>query len=301
MIPFLLLGVWWVATSAWWLFALWPMIDRAPAWIAQTRAVCFGTLPNGLPDLAGWGMLIVAPALMLATLYIGWRRELRRAWSQLRAARVGRGVIYCVAIMSAVESSFALMRIQQGFASEIFFDPTQVVTKDAASLATIPETHTPATDFSLVNQRGDTVQLAHLRGTPVILTFLFAHCQTMCPLLLQNLRAAETDLAQIPHRTLLITLDPRRDTPRSLETMATAWNIAPTMDLLSGSVDAVERVQSVYHMTIARDPRTGDITHPVLVYLIDAAGTLRFTLNNPSAAQITAALQKISVGLLEKL
>jgi hypothetical protein len=52
-------------TVAWWGLALWPLGNDAPAWLARTQYVCFGTQPDGLPDASGWLALILQPALML--------------------------------------------------------------------------------------------------------------------------------------------------------------------------------------------------------------------------------------------
>src|SRR5689334_995495 len=47
---------------------------------------------------------------------------------------------------------------------------------------------TPAPDFALADQNGETVQLAALRGRPVVLTFLFTQCPDVCPLTADKLR-----------------------------------------------------------------------------------------------------------------
>ena len=56
---------WFAITGAWWALAFAPL-PVAEAWLASARTVCFGTLPNGLPEPWGWMLLLLAPAAILA-------------------------------------------------------------------------------------------------------------------------------------------------------------------------------------------------------------------------------------------
>ena len=55
---------WFGITAGWWALAFAPL-PAAEAWLAAARSVCFGTLPNGLPEPWGWMLLVLAPAAML--------------------------------------------------------------------------------------------------------------------------------------------------------------------------------------------------------------------------------------------
>ena len=68
-------------TTCWWCLALWPVAPSTPAWIARTRAVCFGTMLNDLPNAGGWLLLIGQPIGMLAVLITVWTDELRAGFA----------------------------------------------------------------------------------------------------------------------------------------------------------------------------------------------------------------------------
>ena len=75
---------------------------------------------------------------------------------------------------------------------------------------------------------------------------------------------------------LLVTLDPRRDTPSRLPHLAQSWQLPPGAHILSGSVESVERTLDAWGVARTRNERTGEILHPVSIYLIDRLGRLAY-------------------------
>src|SRR6187431_2806689 len=78
---------WFAITAGWWALAFAPL-PAAEAWLAAARAVCFGTLPNGLPEPWGWMLLVLAPAAVLTFLLAVWGHSLLGALAAL-ARRAG--------------------------------------------------------------------------------------------------------------------------------------------------------------------------------------------------------------------
>jgi protein SCO1/2 len=71
-----------------------------------------------------------------------------------------------------------------------------------------------APDFTLRDEYGDPVSMRAFRGKPVIVTFLYTHCQDTCPAQAQLVRGALDDLGtDVP--AIAIAVDPPNDTPRS--------------------------------------------------------------------------------------
>ena len=71
-----------------------------------------------------------------------------------------------------------------------------------------------APDFQLRNEEGEPVSMRALRGQPVVVTFLYTHCQDTCPIQAQTVRGALDDLGHdVP--ALAIAVDPPNDTPQS--------------------------------------------------------------------------------------
>ena len=63
---------------------------------------------------------------------------------------------------------------------------------------------TPAPNFTLTSQDGRQVSLASLRGKVVLLTFLDPVCTTDCPIIAQEMRAADTMLGGKAANTELV-------------------------------------------------------------------------------------------------
>jgi hypothetical protein len=61
-------------------------------------------------------------------------------------------------------------------------------------------------------------------------------------------------------------------------------------------VAVVLSVAEAYHVPSRRDVKTGDITHPGLVFLVDAEGRLAYTFSNPPAAWIREGLDRLAAG-----
>jgi protein SCO1/2 len=71
-----------------------------------------------------------------------------------------------------------------------------------------------APDFTLRDEYGNQVSMRALRGKPVIVTFLYTHCEDTCPAQAQLVRGALDDLGKdVP--AIAIAVDPPNDTARS--------------------------------------------------------------------------------------
>jgi protein SCO1/2 len=97
-----------------------------------------------------------------------------------------------------------------------------------------------APDFELRNQDGELVRMADLDG-PVIVTFLYTHCDDSCPPQAQQIKGALVELDE-PVPALAIALEPERDTPESAREFLSEQGMAGRMDLVLGSRGELERV-----------------------------------------------------------
>ena len=132
----------------------------------------------------------------------------------------------------------------------------------------------PVPPLSLVDQHGDTIRLEAFRGRRVLLVAAYGHCETVCPLIVHDAKEA---IARHGETALLvISLDPWRDTPSRLPHLARAWQLPAGAHVLSGDVDAVNRTLDAWGIARTRDERTGEVLHPVSVYLIDRQGRLAY-------------------------
>lgn len=269
-------------TVAWWALALWPVVE-APAWLERTRYVCFGTAPNGLPDAAGWMALLLQPSLMLATVWVIWGRSLPDALATLQQRRAGRAALRVAGIVLLLGLSAATWRV----GGAVRADRHLTLDDRAALPKAYPRLDRPAPPLGLVDQHGDTVTLEAYGGEIVIVTFAFAHCETVCPAIVRDVLEARRQLAvSMPVRAVIVTLDPWRDVPSRLPSMASQWELGTNEHALSGSVEEVESRLDAWGVPRQRDARTGDVTHPALAYIVDREGTIAYAVRGGARALV---------------
>ena len=271
-------------TASWWAFALWPAGSAAPEWFLRTRDVCFGSKGNALPDAAGWLVLVGQPIGMVGVLAAVWGAELRASLASVMARTAGQLAAGIVSAALVVGLCGVVVRVRTAGQ-----EPFQAGVVDAA--ARLNRISDPAPALALTDQHGRQISLEAFRGRPVLVSFAYAHCETVCPLIVSDVLAARRQLDD-PPALLLVTLDPWRDTPSRLPTIATRWHLQTGAHVLSGPPDAVEHVLNRWRVPRVRNERTGDISHPSMVYVIDGAGRIAFVVNG-DAALIAAAVRAL--------
>ncbi|HEX6615899.1 MAG TPA: SCO family protein [Gemmatimonadales bacterium] len=270
-------------TVAWWSLALWPLA-ALPGWLERTREVCFGAAPGGLPNAGGWILLVGEPLGLVAVLAAVWGGALREGLAAAFARPLGRAVL-AGAALALVLGLGATARL----VAQVRGEPFEIRSAgDVSETLAAGRVNDAAPELRLLDQYGDSVALEQFRGRPVVVTFGYAHCETVCPL---TVRAARDAVSRSEHGAvlLLVTLDPWRDTPSRLGPIARAWELGDRMHLLSGAVDDVERTLSRWRVPRVRNGATGDLTHPALVYVIGPTGRIAYALG-PDPDAITAAV-----------
>src|SRR6266545_7329722 len=186
-----------------------PLPPAPPEWLAAARIACFGPMDSGLPGATGWMMLVLAPVSFLGAIVALWTSELGPSLRQAARSRLGQGVLAVLGLATIVEGVWVVQRVQTAWAVTTWV-PGPL--DDTALPEAYPRQTEGAPNFTLTDQHGARVSLASFKGRPVVLTFVFAHCQTMCPFVVATLKRAAPEGAEV----LLVTLDPWRDTPSSL-------------------------------------------------------------------------------------
>jgi protein SCO1 len=143
-----------------------------------------------------------------------------------------------------------------------------------------------APPLELQDSIGDPVDLREFRGDAVIVTFVYVNCPDVCPLILDNLRAAQIELgvAGDDVQMLAVSVDPEGDTPEAVYGFLAAHRILDRIPYLIGSRAELERVWHDWGIVSQRSPRRNDpdyVEHSAMVYGIDASG--RITTLYPSS------------------
>lgn len=140
---------------------------------------------------------------------------------------------------------------------------------------TLPARQAPAID--LHNERGERVTLAQYRGKVVLVTFLYAHCPDVCPLIASNLRVALKLLgAQASKAQLLaVSVDPNGDTARTVRHFLAAHELTGRMQYLIGSPSELAHTWKAWSVGSKRELGQPElVAHSALVYGIAASGKL---------------------------
>lgn len=267
-----------LVTAAWWALALWPLGVDAPAWVARTRWLCFGSPPRGLPNAGGWIALAGEPIAMTGLLLVVWGDAVRDGLRALRGSLAGRLALAGALLLAAVGIAAASVRVARAAGGTPNDAP-----RDAAV-----RLDRPAPPLELTDQSGRPFSLALARGRPVLVTFAFGHCETVCPLVVRDVREAARLAADRRPAIVVVSLDPWRDLPSRLPAIARAWELPDDAHVLTGSVDQVMAVLADWGMAITRDAASGDIAHPAVVHVVDRSGRLVFTA--PGGARLLAGL-----------
>lgn len=260
-------------SAAWWALALWPAGANAPEWLARTRAACFGAARGGLPDAGGWILLVGEPAGMAAMLWLMYGRALRDDVRWVRARPVARAVtgLFVAAMLLIV--GLTGERVVRAWAR---FGPPPAATQGAVRLAL------SAPNVPLVDQYGRLVSIADLSKT-VIVTFAYGHCTTVCPLTVAALREAR-NARRMQMPLVVVTVDPWRDTPDRLPTIARSWSLSADDLVLSGSVADVTRVLDAFGIGRRRDDVNGEVEHAASALLVRPGGRVTWRIDGPPTA-----------------
>jgi protein SCO1/2 len=151
--------------------------------------------------------------------------------------------------------------------------------------------------FQLVDQNGNTVTEAALKGKWSLVYFGYTHCPDACPTALNDISIALSELGakRDQVRPIFITVDPERDTPKVLKDYVTAFD-APILGL-TGTPEQVAKAAKDYRVYYAKHPEAGgdySMDHSSVIYVMDPEG--RFTASftpDSTPEQMAERLKKL--------
>lgn len=130
--------------------------------------------------------------------------------------------------------------------------------------------------FELVSNTGETMTEADFIGTPTMIYFGFTYCPDICPSTLVSVKNAYDRLPDglTPPQTLLISVDPERDTPEALSRYVSNAAFPENLIGLTGTDDQIRAAADAFFADYARieTPESlGAYTmdHTSLLYLMD--------------------------------
>ena len=143
--------------------------------------------------------------------------------------------------------------------------------------ATYPPQSIYQLEAALTTQAGEQHGLDVYAGHPVLITLFYGSCPAACPLLVDTLFAVERAASPAQRerlRVLMISIDPQRDTPQSLQELARARHIDLSRWALARTDAAtVRRIAAILNVQYRRLP-SGDFNHASVITLLSPAGDI---------------------------
>jgi len=147
--------------------------------------------------------------------------------------RIQKTVFILVALIALVVG----LTVSKVLNSQRQLDPTQLLD---AGIVLLPQSR-PVPALSLTDQDGEAVKLDELQGQWTLLFFGYTFCPDICPTTLAELRQLNgmlPDAVRGELRTILVSVDPNRDTPAQLKEYLGYFNAG--FQGLTGPLDDIQ-------------------------------------------------------------
>jgi len=145
----------------------------------------------------------------------------------------------------------------------------------SGSLASPPEPEPP---LALRNYKGERVNIGQYRGKAVLVTFLYTKCPDVCPIIASNLGVSLSLMGPAKAsrvQVIAVSVDPRGDTPKSVEVFLERHGVSGRMQYLIGSASELARVWKAWGVGSERDAQQPQlVNHSGLVYGVSASGKI---------------------------
>jgi protein SCO1/2 len=157
---------------------------------------------------------------------------------------------------------------------------------------------TPAPDFLLKDQFGNSISLSQLKGKPVVLTFLYTHCPDVCPLTAETLHATMQSLGNNAQQVvvLAVSMDPKGDTVAAVQNFAKVHKLGDYFHYLIGTHKELAPVWASYSVDAQAATSSGIVNHSSATYVIDKQGRERALLDKGFSSSQLASDLKILLG-----
>ena len=168
---------------------------------------------------------------------------------------------------------------------------------------------TSVPDFTLMNQDGKRVHLAHYRGKSVLLTFIYTRCPLpdYCPLMTHNFAELEKNIEESPGlyaktHLLSISFDSQYDTPKVLRNYAHAFVANRGQQTFEhwefATIPAAEKNDVTKSFDLFVTVEQGQITHSMSTAIISPDGRIfkAYNGNDWKPADVLADLKSSTLG-----
>lgn len=155
--------------------------------------------------------------------------------------------------------------------------PGAVVIQPKGSLKAAGEAHDKAPEIALHDYLGRPFRLSKLRGKLVYVTFVYAHCPDICPLILDALAETRSKLPDPSKAAVVaVSVDPKGDTRAAVAALLRSKRLVGKLTYLTGTRDQLRPVWASFLATSRVDSTNPALVeHRAFVWAITPKGIAR--------------------------
>ena len=174
------------------------------------------------------------------------------------------------------------------------FDPSLV----DSTMTHVKRYHT-ISDFSLVNQNGDTITQANYEGKIYIADFFFTTCPTICPIMTENMGVLQAEIFNDPEVLLLShSVTPDIDSVAQLKKYALEKGVVDSKwNLVTGNKKQIYELARKSYLAAKSDGDGGpyDMIHTENFILVDKEKRIRGTYDGTNQEEMQKILEDIEI------
>jgi protein SCO1/2 len=129
---------------------------------------------------------------------------------------------------------------------------------------------------SWTDQHDRLLTLSKLQGHPQVVAMIFTHCLSVCPRIVEEMKAIRDSLpASVKEKVggVLVSFDPERDTPAQMRMFAMKRQLDDHWELLQGSDNQVRELSMVLNVRYQK-LSGGNFTHSSDIFILDQNGNI---------------------------
>jgi protein SCO1/2 len=159
--------------------------------------------------------------------------------------------------------------------------------KQSSSVGFAIEPPVAAPSFRLRDEQGRPIGPQDERGHLLVVTFLYTRCPDVCPLITNNLVAAQRQNPDL--RVIAVSVDPAHDTQAAVRRFLREHHAGSRFHYVYGSRAALQPVWAKYHIAALPGPK-GTVSHSAFSVLVDRGGKERRLFDSSvTSAQVLKA------------
>lgn len=130
----------------------------------------------------------------------------------------------------------------------------------------------------LLNTEGKKVSLDSLKGHPVVISMAYTSCAYACPMILSQMQTLEKELEKKgvdKVRFVLVSFDPKKDTPSVIKNYMTKRNLSKRWDFYTATSDKSPREIATLLGVKYKKIDDVDYDHSFIITVLDSEGVIR--------------------------